>query len=181
MKLTSAIILIVSITSKAHAAGSLRSGTNTPGIDESEQTVPSAEGVLHMKENPNKRSLEGGNDRMANTLAAESGSAGELHAEEQREATREKKERMKALLDETTTTIGDTPRFEMKPKEVPTESNSEEAESNNSDIGILIVGGEASSTNEFPYYGTSFLHPIAKERSTWRMSPYSHRLNYVYS
>jgi hypothetical protein len=164
MKFTFAVLLIASIASSTHAAGNLRSGTKTPDINESEQPASPAEGVLVLKENPDNRNL-GGSDRMANVLANESGSEGDLDAEEQREATREKRQKMKALLDETTTTAADTPWFEMKPKEVPTESYPEEIESDNIDFGINIVGGDASDSNEFPYYGTSLLHTIPKERS----------------
>jgi hypothetical protein len=168
MRFTSIIILIASIASNTHAAGNLRAGANTPGIDESEQEqAPPAEGLLLLavqEENPNNRSLEGGDDRMANVLVAKSGSAGELHAEEQREATREKHQKMKTLLDETTTTTGDMPSFEMKPIEAPTEPCTEDAESKNSDFEINIVGGDVSDAGEFPYYGASFLHPILKQR-----------------
>jgi hypothetical protein len=163
MKFTSAILLIASIVSNTHAVGNLRSGTKTPGIDESEKPASPAEGVLVLKENHNNRDLEGDNDHMANILGDESGSEGDLDAEEQREATREKRQKMKAPLDETTTTPADTPSFEMKPKEVPTESYPEETESDNIDFGINIVGGDASDPNEFPYYGTSLLHTIPKE------------------
>jgi hypothetical protein len=167
----SAILLIASIASNTHAAGNLRSGINTPDINESEKPASPAEGVVLIKEHPNNRNLDGGNERMENVLAAESGGAGALQAEEQRaQATREK------LLGEATTTAADTPSFDFKPKEGPTEPvrtelYAEEAESYNTDYGINIVGGDASDPNEFPYYGKSILrHPIPNECSTWSIT-----------
>jgi hypothetical protein len=163
MKFAFAIILIASVASSTHAAGNLRSGANTQSINESEQPGSPDKGVLLMKEQPNNRNLQGGNDRMQNVLAAEWGTAGDLQAEEQEraQATREK------LLGEMTTTAADTPLFELTPKDEPTEpvptEPYSEADFNNTDFGVRIVGGEVSDPNEFPYYGTSFFrHPISK-------------------
>jgi hypothetical protein len=175
MKFTSTIILIASIASNTHAAENLRAGaSSTPGIDESEQEqAPPAEGLLLLavqEENPNNRSLKGGDDRVASVLVAKSGGADELHAEEQREATREKHQKMTTPLDETSTTTGDMPSFEMTPIEAPMEPYAEEAGTNSSDFGISIVGGDVSDAGEFPYYGESFLRPILEQRSDYLLA-----------
>lgn len=137
MKYTAAFMLVATLVSLADASGNLRASSITIS-----QQMEGGREPLHLKGDRNLRILEA-----------------ETSQDNQREATRDKYEKMKALS---------MPSYELTLKyeeegDVTFESRpQDDVWHNTTDFGINIVGGEVSDIGEFPYFGMCFIFALSR-------------------
>lgn len=173
MKFSTALLAIVSTCMASTSTGAtshhnLRRSADTTTDTTTAHSTKQLLAVLHRKENPNRRVLEGTNYRMASILGGDADYPTKSD-KVKKDAKREKFQQAK-VGGAAASKHGDNGHKSPKTKELHSKApahqfktkdedhtRTEEHTQRNTNFDINIVGGTGAGANEFPYFGKLFI------------------------